>query len=62
MEWQIGDVKIANQVVVAPMAGVTNSAFRVICKEFGAGLVVCEMISDRGIMYHNQKNTGYDVR
>ncbi|MCH5463098.1 tRNA dihydrouridine synthase DusB [Lactobacillus sp. LC28-10] len=55
MEWQIGDVKIANQVVVAPMAGVTNSAFRVICKEFGAGLVVCEMISDRGIMYHNQK-------
>lgn len=55
MEWQIGDVKIANQVVVAPMAGVTNSAFRVICKEFGAGLVVCEMISDRGIMYHNKK-------
>lgn len=55
MEWQIGDVKIANQVVVAPMAGVTNSAFRVICKEFGAGLVVCEMISDRGIMYHNSK-------
>ncbi|GAA3623025.1 tRNA dihydrouridine synthase DusB [Secundilactobacillus similis DSM 23365 = JCM 2765] len=55
MEWQIGDVKIPNQVVVAPMAGVTNSAFRVICKEFGAGLVVCEMISDRGIMYHNQK-------
>lgn len=55
MEWQIGDVKIPNQVVVAPMAGVTNSAFRVICKKFGAGLVVCEMISDRGIMYHNQK-------
>lgn len=55
MEWQIGDVKIDNQVVVAPMAGVTNSAFRMICKEFGAGLVVCEMISDRGIMYHNQK-------
>lgn len=37
------------------MAGVTNAAFRVICKDFGAGLVVCEMISDRGIMYHNQK-------
>lgn len=55
MEWQIGDVKIPNQLVVAPMAGVTNSAFRVICKEFGAGLVVCEMISDRGIMYQNQK-------
>ncbi|WP_436437424.1 tRNA dihydrouridine synthase DusB [Lapidilactobacillus dextrinicus] len=37
------------------MAGITNSAFRVICKQFGAGLVVCEMISDRGIMHHNQK-------
>lgn len=55
MEWQIGNVKIPNQVVVAPMAGVMNSAFRVICKKFGAGYVVSEMISDRGIMYHNQK-------
>ncbi|MFC6180468.1 tRNA dihydrouridine synthase DusB [Lactiplantibacillus daowaiensis] len=53
--WQIGDVTIPNRVVVAPMAGVTNAAFRVICKSNGAGLVVCEMISDRGIMYHNQK-------
>jgi len=53
--WQIGSVSIANRVVVAPMAGVTNAAFRVICKGYGAGLVVCEMISDRGIMYHNQK-------
>lgn len=55
MKWQIGGVEIPNQIVVAPMAGVTNQAFRVICKEFGAGLVVCEMISDRGIMYQNQK-------
>ncbi|GAD17556.1 tRNA dihydrouridine synthase DusB [Lentilactobacillus otakiensis] len=55
MEWKIGDVTIPNRVVVAPMAGVTNSAFRIICKEFGAGLVVCEMISDRGIMYKNKK-------
>ncbi len=53
--WQIGNVTIPNRLVVAPMAGVTNAAFRVICKDFGAGLVVCEMISDRGIMYHNQK-------
>ena len=55
MEWQIGNVTIPNQVVVAPMAGVTNSAFRVICKHFGAGYVVCEMISDHGIMYHNKR-------
>ena len=55
MKWKIGNVEIPNQVVVAPMAGVTNSACRVICKRFGAGYVVCEMISDRGIMYHNQR-------
>ncbi|MDT6979996.1 tRNA dihydrouridine synthase DusB [Levilactobacillus zymae] len=53
--WQIGDVTIPNRVVVAPMAGVTNVAFRVICKEFGAGLVECEMISGQGIHYHNQR-------
>ncbi|MCD2255937.1 tRNA dihydrouridine synthase DusB [Agrilactobacillus fermenti] len=55
MEWKIGDVTIPNQIVVAPMAGITNAAFRITAKEFGAGLVVCEMISDRGIMHHNQK-------
>ncbi|USS90132.1 tRNA dihydrouridine synthase DusB [Fructilactobacillus carniphilus] len=53
--WKIGNVQIDNPLVVAPMAGVTNSAFRVICKKFGAGLVVCEMISDKGIMFKNQK-------
>lgn len=58
MTWQIGDVTIPNQVVVAPMAGITNAAFRVTAKEFGAGLVVCEMISDRGIMHNNQKTMG----
>jgi putative TIM-barrel protein, nifR3 family len=58
MEWKIGDVTIPNQIVVAPMAGVTNSAFRVTAKEFGAGLVVCEMISDQGIKYRNAKTLG----
>lgn len=53
--WKIRDITIPNQIVVAPMAGISNSAFRVICKEFGAGLVVCEMISDHGIIYGNQK-------
>lgn len=56
--WQIGDVTIPNRVVVAPMAGVTNVAFRMICKEFGAGLVVCEMISDKGIQFRNKKTLG----
>ena len=36
------------------MAGITNAAFRVTVKEFGAGLVVCEMISDRGIQLRNK--------
>lgn len=53
--WTIGKVEIPNRVVVAPMAGISNSAFRVTVKEFGAGLVCCEMISDKGIHYRNQK-------
>ncbi len=53
--WKIGHVEIPNRVVVAPMAGITNSAFRVTVKEFGAGLVVCEMISDQGIHFRNKK-------
>ncbi|WP_086314340.1 zinc-binding NifR3 family TIM-barrel protein [Enterococcus sp. 7F3_DIV0205] len=53
--WKIGNVEIPNRVVVAPMAGISNAAFRVTVKEFGAGLVVCEMISDKGIQQRNQK-------
>ncbi|MGX7060293.1 tRNA dihydrouridine synthase DusB [Vagococcus humatus] len=55
MMWKIGQVEIPNQVVVAPMAGISNAAFRVTVKEFGAGLVVCEMISDKGIHFKNKK-------
>lgn len=53
--WKIGDIEIPNRVVVAPMAGISNAAFRVTVKEFGAGLVVCEMISDKGIQFRNKK-------
>ncbi|MGY3725618.1 tRNA-U20-dihydrouridine synthase [Granulicatella balaenopterae] len=55
MAFNIGDIKIDNPVVVAPMAGISNSAFRVTVKEFGAGLVVCEMVSDKGIQFRNEK-------
>ncbi|MDR2465002.1 MAG: tRNA dihydrouridine synthase DusB [Streptococcaceae bacterium] len=53
--WKIGEVEIPNRIVVAPMAGISNAAFRVTTKEFGAGLVVMEMISDKGIQFRNKK-------
>ena len=53
--FMIGDVEIPHRTVLAPMAGVTNSAFRTIAKEFGAGLVVMEMISEKGLLYNNEK-------
>jgi len=52
---KIGNIEIANPIAVAPMAGISNSAFRTMVKQQGAGLVVCEMISDQGIHYRNQK-------
>ena len=55
MEWYIGNVKIKNQVVLAPMAGICNSSFRRICKEMGCGLIYAEMVSDKAIMYENKK-------
>ncbi|HEK9983754.1 tRNA dihydrouridine synthase DusB [Streptococcus equi subsp. zooepidemicus] len=53
--FRIGHVEIPHRTVLAPMAGVTNSAFRTIAKEFGAGLVVMEMISEKGLLYNNEK-------
>ena len=55
MEWYIGNVKINNQIVLAPMAGICNSAFRRICKEFGCGLIYAEMVSDKAITFNNKK-------
>lgn len=53
--FQIGDVTIPNPVVLAPMAGVSNWAFRLTVKEFGAGLVCAEMVSDKGIINQNKR-------
>jgi nifR3 family TIM-barrel protein len=53
--WKIRDLTIANQVVIAPLAGISNPAFRTVAKEFGAGLVYSEMISDKAIVYKNKK-------
>ena len=55
MEWKIRDIVIPNQLVLAPMAGNTNEAFRIICKEMGCGLVMAEMVSDKAIGFKNVK-------
>lgn len=47
----IGNVNVANQVIMAPMAGITDKAYRIIAKSFGCGLVFTEMISDMGLIY-----------
>lgn len=54
----IGNVPIEPAVVLAPMAGITNHAFRLICRRFGAGAVWTDMISSYGIHYGNQKTLG----
>lgn len=55
MVWNIGNIEIKNRVVLAPMAGICNSAFRRICKEMGCGLIYAEMVSDKAITYNNKK-------
>ena len=56
MKLQIGDVILKNNVILAPMAGVTDLPFRLLCKEQGAGLLCMEMVSAKAI-YYNKKNT-----
>jgi len=53
--FKIGNIEIKNKVVIAPMAGVSNIAFRTVMKEYGAGLVYAEMVSDRALNYRNEK-------
>ena len=55
MKWKIGNVKIDNQVALAPMAGICDSAFRRIAKSMGCGLLSTEMVSDKALMYNNWK-------
>jgi len=53
---RIGNVELENNIFLAPMAGVTDLAFRILCKEMGAGLVVSEMVSSKGL-YYNDSST-----
>jgi len=54
-ELKIGNIKLKNNVILAPMAGITDKAFRIICKEYGSGLVVTEMASAKAIFYKDRK-------
>ncbi|MDD7282187.1 tRNA dihydrouridine synthase DusB [Floccifex sp.] len=53
--FDIGNVHIDNPIVIAPLAGVSNIAFRKIAKQFGAGLVCNEMVSDKALFYQSKK-------
>ena len=53
---KIGDVVLKNNLILAPMAGVTDLPFRLLCREQGAGLLCMEMVSAKAISYGN-KNT-----
>ena len=52
---KIGDIELDNNILLAPMAGVTDKAFRMICKDHGVGLVCTEMISSKGLYYNDEK-------
>lgn len=55
---RIGDVVLKNEVFLAPMAGVTDLAFRLICKEYGSGLLYTEMINAKALCYDDEKTKG----
>ncbi len=55
MEWMIGDIRIKNRIVLAPMAGISNPAYIKICEEMGLGLAITELISSEAIVRGNKK-------
>jgi len=52
---RLGDIEIGNRTVLAPMAGVTDQPFRVLCKRMGCGLLVSEMVSAKGLLFENAR-------
>ena len=53
--FKIGNIEVKTRIVLAPMAGICNSAFRKIIKEMGCGLIYAEMVSDKALVYNSQK-------
>ena len=54
MKLRIGNVELDNNLILAPMAGVTDMSFRQLCREQGCGLLVTEMVSAKAILYKNR--------
>lgn len=52
---KIGNIELENNILLAPMAGITDKPFRMLCKEYGAGLVCTEMVSSKGLYYNDEK-------
>ena len=52
---QIGSLTLANNIILAPLAGITNLPFRLLAKEAGCGLVCSEMVSSHGLVYQSEK-------
>ena len=52
----IGNIEVSNPIVLGPMAGVTDWAFRTICARLGAGITVTEMVSSRALIYKDKKS------
>ena len=52
---KVGNVELENNIFLAPMAGITDKAFRKVCKMYGAGLVCTEMVSSKGLFYNDEK-------
>ena len=59
--FNIGGVSVRSNIFLAPMAGVTDRAFRIICREYGAGLTFTEMISAKGVHYDSVKSVDLAV-
>ncbi len=55
MKWKIGNVEIENRLVLAPMAGISNTSYRKIVKEMGVGLIYAEMVSSNALNFGNDK-------
>lgn len=55
MSFKLGKYEIKNKLILAPMAGVSNSPFRLLAREYGAGVVYAEMVSDKAVFFQNEK-------